>query len=90
MRGHHLSERAADIPWVCAVCDEAHAADLARAAGIPPVIAQLLINRGVCTTEDAQQFLNPSLDHLHSPFLLPDMEQSPLIDRLDLVDVRVG
>jgi single-stranded-DNA-specific exonuclease len=38
--------------------------------------AQLLSNRGVNTKEEAEFFLNPNFDeHLHDPFLLPDMER---------------
>ena len=38
-------------------------------------MAQLLWNRGIDSTEAAEQFLNPSLKNLPSPFLLPDMEK---------------
>lgn len=44
---------------------------LARAARISPVVAQLLLNRGVQTAPEAQRFLNAPLSALHSPALLP-------------------
>lgn len=37
----------------------------------PPVIAQILYNRGITTSAELGSFLNPSLHH---PALLPDME----------------
>ncbi len=41
----------------------------------PEFLQQLLFNRGVTDQETAQLFLEPSYDeHLHDPFLLPDME----------------
>jgi single-stranded-DNA-specific exonuclease len=36
--------------------------------GAANVLAQLLLARGVATVEHATRFLNPSLDHLHSPY----------------------
>jgi len=38
-----------------------------------PVIAQLLINRGLTNAEDIENFLNPSLNQLLDPFLFPEM-----------------
>lgn len=42
--------------------------------GVHPVLATLLVQRGLTTPEAADAFLNPSLDRLHDPFLLPDAE----------------
>jgi single-stranded-DNA-specific exonuclease len=41
--------------------------------GISPVIAQLLINRGIKTCADAEKFLSPRLTDLLDPFSFPDM-----------------
>ncbi|MCY3771043.1 MAG: single-stranded-DNA-specific exonuclease RecJ [Gemmatimonadetes bacterium] len=41
---------------------------------VPRVIAQILLNRGVSTFDDARHFLKPTLDDLHSPFLMADMD----------------
>ena len=43
---------------------------LTREAGLAPVIARLLATRGITTPEQAQEFLSPSLTHLHSPYLM--------------------
>jgi single-stranded-DNA-specific exonuclease len=42
--------------------------------GVHPILARLLVQRGLTTPEAAEAFLNPSLDRLHDPFLLPDAE----------------
>ncbi len=42
--------------------------------GIRPLIARLMLNRHISTLEHAQRYLNPSLNDLHSPFLMADMK----------------
>lgn len=69
-----------DEQWIVTECDEEAVARLANEASVPPVIARILCNRGILTGEQAREFLNPSLDTLHDPFLLPDMERA--VDRL--------
>ncbi len=54
---------------------------------MPPLIAQLLINRGVHSPSDLDSFLDTSLDSLHDPFLLPDMNKA--VERLRL-SLRLG
>jgi single-stranded-DNA-specific exonuclease len=49
---------------------------LARDAGVPLVIARLLLARGITTAEAAQRFLSPSLDQLHSPYLMLGMTEA--------------
>lgn len=44
--------------------------------GISRVVARLLVNRGITDLQQAVSFINPSLDGLHDPFLLPDMEKA--------------
>ena len=53
---------------------------LTREAGLSPVIARLLAARGIVTAEQAQQFLSPSLAHLHSPYLMTGLRAA--VDRL--------
>jgi single-stranded-DNA-specific exonuclease len=48
--------------------------------GAHPIVARLLAQRGLTTPEAADRFLNPTLDRLHDPFLLPDVEAA--CDRL--------
>jgi single-stranded-DNA-specific exonuclease len=41
---------------------------LARAAGVPPVVARLLLARGVTSAAEADRFLHPDESELHDPF----------------------
>ena len=54
---------------------------LAASLGIPKVLANLLVQRGIETSEDAWQFFNPKLENLHDPFLMKDMDLA--VRRLD-------
>ncbi len=47
---------------------------LAADLKIDPVLAGLLVQRGVDTFAKAKSFFRPSLDELHDPFLMKDME----------------
>src|SRR5579872_5684485 len=49
---------------------------LAREAKVAPVVARLLSARGVRTAEAAAEFLDPKLDHLHSPYLMKGMREA--------------
>ncbi len=66
--------------WQHLTGDETRASALATAQGIDPVIAQLLLLRGIETPAEAARFLHPALDHLHDPFQLVDL--SLAVDRL--------
>ena len=74
------ARRAMDELWEVMECDEDAAARLAADAGVSPIVARILLNRGVTTADEARDFLNPSLAALHDPFLLSDME--PAVERL--------
>ena len=64
--------------WHHLPCDDDQAAALAAALGVHPTIARLLCLRGLADADRASRFLNPSLEHLHDPFLLADMERAVL------------
>ena len=49
------------------------AAALAAALGIPPLLAQCLVNRGIIERDQAARFLRPRLRDLADPLLLPNM-----------------
>lgn len=49
-------------------------AHLTKALGVDPVIAALLIHRGIQTFEEAKKFFRPSLNDLHDPYLMKDMD----------------
>ncbi len=48
--------------------------DLKHQLNIDEVLATLLVNRGINTFDEARDFFRPSLNHLHDPFLMRDME----------------
>ncbi|OWZ83613.1 single-stranded-DNA-specific exonuclease RecJ [Natranaerobius trueperi] len=48
--------------------------DLALECSVSPVLAQLLVNRGLTKKEEINSFLSPSLDELESPWLLDDIQ----------------
>jgi single-stranded-DNA-specific exonuclease len=70
------------LVWQHLPCDDARSSALAAALGLHPTVARLLCLRGLSDPADAQRFLNPSLDHLHDPFKLADMDRAiPRLER---------
>jgi len=51
-------------------------ADLQNALQVDEVVSTLLIQRGIETYEDAKTFFRPSLEDLHNPFLMKDMDKA--------------
>ena len=49
---------------------------LSSELGVDPVLAELLVQRGVYTFEQARSFFRPDLQHLHDPFLMKDMDKA--------------
>ncbi|WP_298531977.1 single-stranded-DNA-specific exonuclease RecJ [uncultured Algibacter sp.] len=49
---------------------------LQEALQVDPVLATLLVQRGIEDYEDAKKFFRPSLDDLHDPFLMKDMDKA--------------
>ena len=57
--------------------EELHKRDLLAAElGLNPVVCLLLVQRGLSTVEAVKKFFKPSLEDLHDPFLMPDMEKA--------------
>ncbi len=44
--------------------------------GISKVVAQILVNRGITTLDEARAFLYGEADFLHDPFLMKDMDKA--------------
>jgi single-stranded-DNA-specific exonuclease len=53
--------------WIVAESHSEQASVLSKAAGLPHVLAELLVARGITEPQDAAAFLNPETSHLHNP-----------------------
>lgn len=58
--------------------DEKVVSELAEALKIDKVLAALLVQRDIKDYEGAKKFFRPSLDDLHDPFLMKDMDKAIL------------
>lgn len=66
-----------DKRWeVKAQGDPTAVAAIASHIGISPVLANLLVQRGIDTVEKAEKFFDPQLRDLHDPFLMKDMDRA--------------
>lgn len=54
---------------------------LAQALNIENFVASLLIQRGIETYDEAKAFFRPSLDDLHNPYLMKDMDKA--VERIE-------
>ncbi|WP_073000872.1 single-stranded-DNA-specific exonuclease RecJ [Mariniphaga anaerophila] len=54
---------------------------LSAALNVNMTIAQLLVQRGITTFNEAKSFFRPRLSDLHDPFLMKDMDKA--VDRLE-------
>jgi single-stranded-DNA-specific exonuclease len=73
--------------WRLLPHDRAAVERLSAALGMGPIVAQLLLNRGLSDPADARRFLDAALVDLHPPDLLPGVTEAA--DRL-LAAVRAG
>ena len=55
--------------------------NLAAALNVDSLIAKLLVQRGISTFDEARQFFRPSLDDLHDPHLMQDMDKA--VERIE-------
>ena len=53
---------------------------LSEVLNINPILANLLVQRGVTTFHEAKKFFRPEITDLHDPFLMKDMDKA--IDRI--------
>ncbi len=55
---------------------------LAKDLNVEEFVATLLVQRGIETFEQARQFFRPTLDDLHNPYLMKDMDKA--VERIEL------
>ena len=58
-----------------AQCDETFVKAIEAQLGLPPLIAHILVARGVHLPEAIEAFLSPKIESLSDPLLLPDIEK---------------
>lgn len=56
--------------------EDADFTKIAKKAGLGPEVARLLFERGIQDEESLKKFLEPSLEDLHDPYLLHDMDKA--------------
>ena len=56
--------------------EDADFTKIAKKAGLVPEAARLLFSRGIRDEDSLSRFLAPSLDNLHDPYLLHDMDKA--------------
>ncbi len=66
--------------WLMAMPNPRGEEELGAALQIQPLAAKLLVNRGITTIDAGREFLAPSLQRLHDPFLMRGMVEAT--DRL--------
>ncbi len=66
--------------WIETAVDPDSAGRLERELKLSPLVARLLVQRGIAEPAAAQAFLNPSLSQLHAPELMAGMREA--VDRL--------
>lgn len=56
--------------------DEQKVKEIENKYKINNLLAKILVNRGITTEEEIQQFLNPTRKDFYNPYLMPDMEKA--------------
>jgi len=64
------------LRWLVRTSEHELAHQIARQARLSPVVARLLVARGVATGDAALQFLDPKIDHLHAPYRMKGMREA--------------
>ncbi|HEY0434490.1 MAG TPA: single-stranded-DNA-specific exonuclease RecJ, partial [Chitinophagaceae bacterium] len=75
-----------DKRWTILEADAARVDSLQESLGIHRAICQVLVQRGICTFEEAKTFFRPQLSDLHDPWLMKDMDKA--VDRVVLAIER--
>lgn len=56
--------------------DEELVFNLLAIKGLNPIVAHLLVQRGISSEEELKHHFNPSIENLHDPFLMKDMDKA--------------
>jgi single-stranded-DNA-specific exonuclease len=67
--------------WQILPCDIATANDLQDSLRINPTLCSIITQRGYTNYEDAKDYFRPSLEKLHSPWMMKDMRKA--VERIE-------
>ena len=67
--------------WKTIDTDDKAAANLVERLNLSKVLAELLVQRNIITTEAAEQFLRPRLSQLDNPFAITHLEAA--VERIE-------
>lgn len=56
--------------------DSGKVKELSEALNVNEIVASLLVQRGISTYDDARAFFRPTLEDLHDPYLMKDMDKA--------------
>ncbi len=76
MEDTHEDSKSKGKQWVLLEGDPELSARFTQELDIHPLVADILVQRGLHTLEDAKAFLTPSLAQMHDPFLMKGMEEA--------------
>jgi single-stranded-DNA-specific exonuclease len=62
--------------WTNLEANENDVHELQKQLNIHPTLCKLLVQRNIRTFDDAKNFFRPTLEQLHNPFLMKDMEKA--------------
>ena len=60
--------------WKLIEVDDFKVQELQKALGINPILCKILVQQKITDFEQAKKFFRPTLEELHNPFLMKDME----------------
>lgn len=66
--------------WECYEADQTRVSELVEKYKLSKLLAKILVNRNIDINGKMEQFLEPTRNDFHDPFLMPDMEKG--IDRV--------
>jgi single-stranded-DNA-specific exonuclease len=74
--------------WIINEVDEEKRDWISRQLDIPPLLATILVGRGVDDPFQAERFLDPKVAHLNDPYLLPDIDVAVGCIRQAMIDQK--
>lgn len=62
--------------WIVSKANVEKSNDIAKATGVHPIVAQLMVNRGIVSPREAITYLSPKFDQLVAPQLMPNIDKA--------------